>query len=165
MENTDLYFYSPLYLDGSRRDGRDRTNIVSQKHWRRHNQLSTGKMRILIELLITGFGIYQLWRSFHLKRKGQFTLGTLKKVMFMGRSAYGLIKFYPKKHKPIVIKIIGPRFTFDADGSSVPVLYDPDQPSNAIVDALDTLWLTPLLFMGIGFYGLYQEIFVNLSSF
>jgi hypothetical protein len=121
-------------------------------------------MTILLGLFLSGLGLFMLWRSVHLRLKGLFTIGTvIKKVVLWpwGRGAPVLtVSFKTIRNKTITFTSGGltgiNRFSFYQVGGPVPVLYDPNNPRNAVIYTLYFIYLSPLFFVGLGFFLIYQ---------
>ena len=105
-------------------------------------------------LLFIVFGLLGLGRSLRLWLKGVSTSGTVIAVNGAGKNRQLSISFeIPNKKKFIVTNGFLPSFILYQVGDSVPIVYDPDNPANAVMANFDTMWLFPLILIGIGSFG------------
>ena len=116
-------------------------------------------MAILLGLFGASFGLFHLWRSIRLRLKGRFTIGNVSKVTMIGRTPEIYVSFKNSKNRTVVFKAggwtginISPLYQI---GSSVPVLYDPNNSSDAVIYTFDFMYLLPLAFTGLGFFFIY----------
>jgi hypothetical protein len=119
-------------------------------------------MGILLGLCLLGFGSFRLWRSLQLRMKGLFTVGTVIDVEMRGSFSTLVVRFKTTRNKSIVFRPGGWRFIFMSSfyrvGASVPILYDPNNPRDAVIYTLDFLWMIPLFFVGLGAVIIYQVL-------
>lgn len=117
-------------------------------------------MAILFGTLLAGFGLFMLWRSLQLRRKGLFTIGTVAKVNMRGGVPIVTVSFKTIKNKTIIFSPGGwtsiSNSAFYQIGSSVPVLYDPANPKDAVIYTVDFMWVLPLFLVGLGSFFIYQ---------
>ena len=92
-------------------------------------------MTIIIGLLIMGFGVLNIWRSIRLRVKGTFTIGTVTSVKWRNRVPNVSVIFKTQKKKKIGFRAGGWTSIINSPfyqvGNSVPVLYDPHNPTDA----------------------------------
>jgi len=118
-------------------------------------------MGIVFGLVILGFGIFGLQRSLRLRTKGRFTIGTVTKIQYRGRSLIVFVSFDISKKQAVTFEagawrgINTPLYKI---GNQVPVLYDPNNPTDAVVYNIDSMWLIPLSFFGLGAFVIYTEL-------
>ena len=117
-------------------------------------------MAILFGLVLAGFGLFGIWRSLRLRVKGLFTVGTVTKVKIIRRVPNLFISFRTTRKRTIMFRAGGwtslNTSPFYQVGNPVPVLYDPNNPSDAVIYTFDFMWLLPLAFIGVGFFLIYQ---------
>lgn len=114
---------------------------------------------ILFGLYILGYGIFLILRSIRLRSKGVFAIGTVKEVRITQRAPNIFVSFETLHGRTVVFKAGGwsgiNTSPFYQVGNPVPVLYDPKDPTNAVVYSFDFMWVLPLLITGIGFIFVY----------
>jgi hypothetical protein len=101
-----------------------------------------------------------LWRSAKLRIKGLFTIGTVTRVKMRGKVPVVTVSFKTTRNKTIIFSPGGwtslNTSPFYQVGASVPILYDPNNPRDAVIYTIDFMWLLPLGFIGLGFFFMYQ---------
>jgi len=116
-------------------------------------------MTIIFGLAMTGLGLFSFWRSFQLRRKGLFTIGTVKNVKWIGRHPHVFVSFKTLEKKMIVFDVGGWTSITSSPlyqvGNPVPVLYDPQNPTDAVIYTIDVMWIVPLVLIGIGLFMIY----------
>ncbi len=125
-------------------------------------------MVVFIGLAFVGFGVYNIWHSLRLQRKGIFTVGTVAHIKGKGSVPNMFVKFKTLRKKTIVFRADGWAststvivWTFVRSsplyeiGSSVPVLYDPHNPTDAVIQTFDFMWVQPIITTGFGLFFLY----------
>ncbi|MBL8076816.1 MAG: DUF3592 domain-containing protein [Anaerolineales bacterium] len=117
-------------------------------------------MAILFGILLAGFGLFMLWRSLQLRRKGLFTIGTVTRVEWRRRVPVVTVRFMTTRNKTIIFSPGGwtslNTSPFYQVGNPVPVLYDPNNPHDAVIYTFDFMWILPLALVGIGCFFIYQ---------
>ncbi len=115
-------------------------------------------MGILFGLFLSGFGSFMLWRSLRLRMKGLFTIGTITDVGFRTL----VVHFKTTRNKSISFKLRAGKFIFISAtyrvGASVPILYNPHNPKDAIIYSPSFMWMPPLFFVGMGVVIIYQVL-------
>ncbi len=117
-------------------------------------------MSILLGLIIVGFGLFRLWRSINLRIKGRFTIGTVSKTrLSAGLVTEIFISFKNSKGRTVVFNAGGwkgiTNNQFYQIESPIPILYDPNDSSNAVIYTLEFMYAIPLFIIGIGSAFLY----------
>ncbi len=116
-------------------------------------------MAIIFGLAVAGFGVFNIWRSIQLRTKGIFTIGTVSNVRFRGRVPNVFVSFKTLKKKTIVFRAGGWTSIISSPfyqvGNSVPVLYDPQNPADAVIYTVDFMWMLPLALTGVGLFFVY----------
>ena len=116
-------------------------------------------MAIILGSALAGFGLFGIWRSVKLRINGIFTIGTVTRVKMMGKVPNIFIRFKTVKKKAVVFRAGGwtaiNTSPFYQVGNSVPVLYNPDNPSDATVYTFDFMWLLPLVLTSTGLFFIY----------
>jgi hypothetical protein len=119
-------------------------------------------MAIIFGLAVVGFGLFTLWRNVQLRIKGIFTMGTITNIQRHRRVPHVFVSFKTLKKKTIVFRAGGwsQIYTspFYQEGNPVPVLYDPNNPKDAVIYTVDFMWLLPLAFIGVGLFFIYQGL-------
>jgi hypothetical protein len=117
---------------------------------------------IVFLLIFAGVGVYLLIRSIRLQKNGTFTMGTVTKIIKVGRAYTLTIQFTTTKGENVKIpNMLVSSLIFGA-GHPVPLLYDSKNPKNAVEYNPITMWLVPLTLIGIASFALYI-IFSNLA--
>jgi hypothetical protein len=116
-------------------------------------------MPYIFGLIFTGWGFYALWRSIWLRRNGRFTVGTVTSVIWSHRVSNVYVSFKTERKKTVVFKAGGWTSILSSPfyqvGNQVPVLYDPYNPTNAVIYTVDFLWVLPFVLTGIGLFLFY----------
>src|SRR5512138_902006 len=124
------------------------------------NHRSTeNNMAIIFGLALAGFGLFNVWHSIQLRTKGIFTIGTVSNVKMQGSTPVIFVSFKTLKKKLVVFKAGGwtsiVTSPFYQLGNPVPVLYDPHNPTDAIIYTFDFMWALPLALTGVGLFFIY----------
>ncbi len=116
-------------------------------------------MAIIFGLVVAGFGLFNIWHSIQLRTKGIFTIGTVSNVRFRGRVPNVFVSFKTMKKKTVVFRAGGWTSIISSPfyqvGNSVPVLYDPQNPTDAVIYTVDFMWMLPLALTGVGLFFVY----------
>ena len=120
-------------------------------------------MIISFGLLIAGVGFFWIGRSLRLRMKGFSTIGTVTEVRMISRikrSRHLVVSFktYNKKNIIYHVDAFTPSIKIYQVGDSIPILYDPYKPTDAVVYAFESMYLLPLFIIGFGLSVIYQEI-------
>ena len=104
-------------------------------------------------------GLYGLLRSIHLRRRGIGTIETVTETKISKVAGSVVVQFKTANKRKAVLHVggcgvIGAAY---AIGTAVPVLYDPHNPTNAVVKDFGMMWLMPLGFIATGLFFAYMS--------
>ena len=103
----------------------------------------------LVELVLVAVGLFGIGRSLRLRMKGSFTSGRVTEANGVGRGRRIRISFKAQNKKTFFFSR-GITFRRYEVGDSIPLLYDPSNPTDAVIYNFDTMWFWPLLCLGAG---------------
>lgn len=102
---------------------------------------------LLILLLITPvITVKIIWLLGSKKTKGTFAIESYESALDQIRSPYSLIYFYAGKD---TIWFKGPSQLGIAEKTTVPVRYQPDNPSDAKLDSFNGIWTDTIIYGGV----------------
>jgi hypothetical protein len=118
-------------------------------------------MVIFIGLAVTALGIYLVTRSYRLSTDGLLAVGTITKLVYRGRGGPRVhVQFKTVKNKVVEFDGGGGSFvpvtTYYQVGNQVMVLYDPNNPGDAIIYSWEFLYLVPYGVIAGGLYMIYK---------
>jgi hypothetical protein len=107
---------------------------------------------MLFGLVFVAVGIYSLKKSLRLRTKGRFTVGTITRWRYRGRSISVFVTFKISKKRKVEFDAGGGSFVgmMYQVGQLVPVLYNPRNPLDAVIYSWEFMWATPLAFIAAG---------------
>jgi hypothetical protein len=116
-------------------------------------------MVFLFGMIVAGLGLYLPWRSFRLRTTGVFTVGTVTGAMRIARHINLSVSFKTIKKNRIVTfnsRVNRWAYYWLQVGSSVPLFYDPHNPTRAAIDEPETMWWGPLIITALGCFIMVQ---------
>jgi len=115
-------------------------------------------MVIIFGLLVVGVGLFWIQRPLRLRTKGFSAIGTVTETGRLGNLRHLVVSFKPYNKKSVVFHAdaFTPTMKVYRVGDSIPVLYDPYKPTNAIIYAFEAMYLLPLSLVGFGLLIVYQ---------
>ena len=117
---------------------------------------------IIFGLVISGIGIYALSRNYRLYQHGVFAIGTITRIRYKRRGVPTLdVKFITTRKKIVEFNAGGGTFIrvstpLYAVGNQVMVLYDPNNPRQAVIYSWEFLYLIPIATICMGIFMIYQ---------
>lgn len=139
------------------------------------NRLSIGCAIVIGNLFFLGFclwGVYAAYNSFNLSRNGETTTGIVTRMEESSSAESGCCVYSP------VIEFEatdGQTYTFEGDNASYPpaykvgeevrVIYDPADPSNALINKASERWLFPIIIIPAMFFGMIIFSFFMIRAY
>jgi hypothetical protein len=108
-------------------------------------------INLLVAVILGGPGIYLLRRLLRLKKIGRLTKGKVVKFERAYRGTrFAVIRFNTSKGRFEISG--GGIFSSYQLGDSVPILYNPKNPSEGMIYSSDRIWFLPLGLIGFSLY-------------
>lgn len=109
---------------------------------------------MLFPTVFLGIGIWTLSGTLRAVVGGSDAIGTVvghnTNIDSDGDTYQPIISFRPTEGPQVTFTELVARSGIDPVGSEVPVLYDPDNPTDARLNSFANLWVIPLAFLGFG---------------
>ena len=126
------------------------------------NRFSIGCITVLGNLFFLGFclwGLFAAYKSFNLSRDGETTIGIVTSLAESSSGEGGCCVYSPV----IEFEANGQTYTFEGDNASYPpayrvgeevrVIYDPADPSTALINKPSERWLFPVIIIPAMIFG------------